>query len=228
MPQTQVITFESFALKLLNRGELAEAEPWIEKAIEAATKASARRYLSVDWLMLAVCRYEQGRRAEARQLLSEALELAKQTGLAFIGPSLVGAMAAFAEDPDERKRLLQEGEAMVHAGCLAHASLMFHRDAIDVSLADKNWDEALRYAEALEASCRAEPLTFATLVAERARALVALAREGPRPDVVAELERVGRSLRQARIGSVVPKIEDVLASLPATATPAQISRPSAA
>ena len=90
------------------------------------------------------------------------------------------AIARYAEDPQERKRWLDEGEAMVQAGCLAHASLMYYRDAIDISLACRNWDEALCYADALEASCREELLAFATLVAARARALVSLsAKAGP-------------------------------------------------
>ncbi len=62
-----------------------------------------------------------------------------------------------------------DGEAMVHAGCLAHASLMYYRDAIDVSLADRDWDEALRYADALEAMCRAETAGASRRWSPRAR-----------------------------------------------------------
>jgi class 3 adenylate cyclase/tetratricopeptide (TPR) repeat protein len=226
--QTHVVTLESYAFMLLNRGLLAQAEPWIEKATEAARKASARRYLSIDLLMMSVCRHAQGRTAEARALVQDAFELAKQTGTGFLGPSLLAAIARYEEDPQQRKRWLQDGEAMVHAGCLAHASLMYYRDAIDISLSDREWDEALRYADALEAMCREEPLAFATLIAGRARALVALEREGPRPEVIAELERLSRMSWETRIGSLTPKIADVLASLSAKAAPERVSPPSAA
>ena len=52
--------------------------------------------------------------------------------------------------------------------------LMFYRDAIDVSLEDGNWDEALRYADDLEEFARPEP--FALRAGRRAGARASRAR----------------------------------------------------
>ena len=214
LPQTEVVALESIGFNLMQQGNFSEAEPWIEKAAEAARKASARRYLAMDHLMLAACRYAQGDTTRARELVNDALELSKQTGIGFLGPGLYSAMAQFTDDPAERRRYLQQGEAMLVDECPAHALLMFYRDAIDIVLAEQDGDDALRYADALEAVVCSEPLVFAQLVAARARALVALARRGPQPDVVAELRRLRDELRRARIGGLQPELDVVLGSLP--------------
>ena len=130
LAQTEVMTLESIGFALLFDGAYEEAEPWIEKAMVAARNAGARRYLAVDCTLLAACRRQQGRIAEARELLAEAFELAKQIGIGFIGPTILSAMASAAEAPAERKRLLQEGEAILES-CVAHARIMFYRDAIE-------------------------------------------------------------------------------------------------
>jgi len=102
---------------------------------------------------------------------------------------------------------------MLQADCLAHARLMFYRDAIDVSLEEKNWEEALRHASALEAVVRPEPLPFAELVAERARVLVALARQGAEPEIMARLGSLRDRIQRSGLGGLVPGIEDAMASV---------------
>ena len=77
-------------------GAYDEAQPWIEKAIAAARQAGARRYVAVDCMLLSICRREQGRLAQARELLAEAFELARQLGMAFFGPSLLAAVLVLA------------------------------------------------------------------------------------------------------------------------------------
>ena len=99
---------------------------------------------------------------------------------------------------------------MLQPDCLAHARLMFYRDAIDISLEEKNWEEALRYANDLEEFARPEPFEFARLTAARARGLVALARRGPQPELVAQLTSLRDELRRAGLGALVPGIEAAL------------------
>ena len=179
-------------------------------------------------MLMAVCRGKTGHVAEARALLHEAFELAQQIGMGFFGSSLLAGMARSAETPAERKRLLLEGEAMLESS-LAHARLFFYRDAIDTVLEDGNWDEALRYAEGLEAFAQHEPLPFAELVVARARALATLGQRGPKPALVAELASLRESIAQAGFGGLVPGIDEALASaggaLDAKAAAGQASRP---
>ena len=212
LPQIEVMALESVAFSLVFRGDFDEAAQWLDQAIVAARQAGARRYLAVDYLLMSACRKAQGRMAEARELISQAFDLCSQIGMAFLGPSLFVARASAAADPAERRRLLQEGETMLSLEGLAHARLMFYKDAIDVALEDRNWDEALRYAGGLEQVASAEPLPFAELVAARSRALVALARGGHQPGVVEELTGMRERLRYAGIGALVAGIDAALGS----------------
>jgi len=99
---------------------------------------------------------------------------------------------------------------MLQPDCLAHSRLMFYRDAIDVSLEEKNWEEALRYANDLEAFARPEPFEFVRLVAARARGLAALGRRGPEPELMAQLTSLRDEIRRAGLGALVPGIEAAL------------------
>ena len=156
----------------------------------------------------------QGRLTEARALVAEAIDLSKQTSTGFLGPALFAAMAGVAEGTAERRRWLEEGHAMLGADCVAPSRLMFYRDAIEASLEDGNWDDALRYADALEQSVASEPVAFAQLVAARGRAMVAFHRDGPRPDIVAELISVRARLLRASFGGFVTGIDAALAHHP--------------
>ena len=211
LPQIEVVALESIAFTLVFRGDFDEAAQWLEQAIAAARQAGARRYLAVDYLLMSACRKAQGRVAEARELISQALDLCTQIGMAFIGPSVLAAQASASTDTAERRRLLQEGEAMLSSEGLAHGRLMFYRDAIDVALADRDWDRALRYADGIEQVVVDEPLPFADLIGARARALVALARDGHEPSVVDELIGMRERLRYAGMGALVPGIDAALA-----------------
>jgi hypothetical protein len=91
---------------------------------------------------------------------------------------------------------------------------MFYSDAIEVSLEDGDWDDALQYADALEESVGAGPVAFAQLVAARGRALVALNRHGLQPDIVAEITALRTRLLRASLVGLVPAIDAALARVP--------------
>ncbi len=163
LAQIEVMALESLSFALILRGDFAEAESWLGQATAVARQATARRYLAVNHLLMASCRRAQGNFVAARELVDEAFEISKEIGMAFLGPSLFAAKASATQDPVERRRWLQEGEAMLQADCLAHVRLMFYRDAIDIALEERSWEEALRHADALEEFVRPEPLPFAQL-----------------------------------------------------------------
>src|SRR5262249_28763171 len=95
--------------------------------------------------------------------------------------------------------------------CVSHCHLWFYRDAMDATLANREWDAALRLAAALESYVQDEPLPWATLVVARTRALVVAGRDGIDPDTAAELQRLHEEARRARLGSALPALEGALA-----------------
>ena len=98
-------------------------------------------------------------------------------------------------DLDGRARALREGEQMLETNSLSHNYLRFYRFAIETSLESRDWDNAERYAAALEEFTREEPLPWADLIIERGRALAAHGR-GDRS--MATHETLARLLEQAR------------------------------
>jgi hypothetical protein len=82
------------------------------------------------------------------------------------------------DDPQRRKEALAEAEDVLAGGnCIAHNHMWFYRFAIDSALADHAWDEAERYAGALDAFTQAERIPWADLHIKRGRLTVAVGRD---------------------------------------------------
>jgi hypothetical protein len=140
------------------------------------------------------------------------LSISRQTGMAFIGPTILAILALATVDERVRAEALAEGEALLAAGSACHNHLQFRRDAIEACLQVSAWDEAMRHAEALAGYTQAEPLPWADFFVTRARALTAVG-QGRAGDVTRqELERL--AAEAGRLGSLLalPSIEDALAS----------------
>ena len=123
---------------------------------------------------LAMVRLSEGSREVARAHLEESLALARQTGMGFFGPCILSGIAATVDIHAQSRKALDEGEALLRTPCISHCHLFFYRNAIDLNLRWHDWDEALRYAAALENYVRGEPLPWATLMIERANFSVSM------------------------------------------------------
>jgi len=64
----------------------------------------------------------------------------------------------------------------------------------------------------MDQSFRVEPMPFVQLVVAKARALLALARQGPQSSVVAELNRLRTRFQEAGFGAMTPDIDAALAA----------------
>ena len=100
-----------------------------------------------------------------------ALALNRIYGMKFQGPMSLAAVARLTRDARERQECLQEGEALLAAGTISHNYFWFYRDAIEVSLDLADWDEAERYADAMEAYFSFEPMSVTSFLVDRCRVL---------------------------------------------------------
>ena len=66
--------------------------------------------------------------------LREALAISRETGMAFIGPALLGWLALITDDADERRAALAEAEALLAAGSVSHNYIFFYHAAIEAAL----------------------------------------------------------------------------------------------
>ena len=86
---------------------------------------------------------------------------------------------------------------------------MFHQEAMDISLLERDWDEALRHADVLDKFTAAEPLGTINLATARARALVALGRDGPSPECLAQVRRLRTRILEAGLKPLLRGLDGV-------------------
>lgn len=196
---------------LFEMGRFEEAHAELDRALAMARTLGARRLQPSSLTFLAKLMAMEGggsRRAEAVALAQESVAMCRDTGMAFVGPMALGALALVARDDDTRRRALAEGEEILCAGTASHNYLYFYRDAMDVCLATGNIHDVERYARALEDYTSAEPLPWSRFFVARARALARHARGDRDPALFAELTRLyaeARSLTLYRASSVMAR-----------------------
>ena len=163
--------------------------------------------------------YELGRgyhhdirhRDEAEGVLTEALRLSRETGIRFLGPRILAALALANGSGDVRRKALEEGETIVAGGCLAHVVLWFYRDAIETSLRAGAWDEAERYVEAFAAYIGSESVPWAVFFISRGRTLAAHGRGANDQTTRDELERLHDEAESVGLKMALPALESALA-----------------
>ena len=124
---------------------------------------------------------------------------------------MLSALAVATDDPATRERALSEGEAILLSGCPSHNYLFFYRDAIEACLAVGAWDEAERYAAALQDYTRPEPLPWADFVIARGCALAKWGRGQREADTAAELRRLAAEAESVGLRVGLPVLHQALA-----------------
>ncbi|HEX5080013.1 MAG TPA: AAA family ATPase, partial [Geminicoccaceae bacterium] len=195
------------------RADHAAADDHATHALELARQLGARRFESEALHFLGASRYAQGRQAEGLDLMRQGLAISRETGMAFMGPWLLGDLALATDDPNERRAALAEGERLLAAGSLSHNHLWFYPAAIETSLEYGEWREAERHAGALEAYTRPEPLPWADFHVARGRALSACGAGRRDPSMMEQLERLRAEAARTGFMSALGAIEDALRAL---------------
>jgi hypothetical protein len=144
-------------------------------------------------------------------MLGEALDMSRRTGIGFHGPQILGALAHALERPEERRRMLAEGEVIIRAGCVGHNHLRFYPDAMQVVLDLADYEEVDRYAAALGEYTRPEPLPWSTFFIARGQALAAFGRGRRDPALIAGIRRLRDEGEGLGLRIALPAIESALA-----------------
>lgn len=144
-----------------------------EQALKLARQIDSPRFEAEALAFRGELLRTTGRRPQAREDLLHALRIARATGMAFIGPLILGMLARAADDAPTRDKALAEAEALLADNTLAHNHLMFRRDAIDACLETGDTAGALRHAAELEQRTSAQPLPWSAFFIARARLLAA-------------------------------------------------------
>jgi tetratricopeptide (TPR) repeat protein len=211
-----IITCHIVCLAAVSQAELAVASRHVERAIDLSRQLGAQRFEAEGHWFQAEIMHAEGRRTEALVSIRHALEISRETGMTFLGPAILGGLPQINLAPDERRAALAEGERLLATGSISHNHLFFYQRAIETALAQDDWSEAERYAQALADHTRREHLPYIDVVVARAQALAALGR-GRRDSETLETLRQVRDRAEA-IGwrSMIPNLDAALASLSRT------------
>ncbi len=207
----EMTSHESAGMLLVELGRYADAIAALEKALHLSRQIGSRRYDAPILVHLGAALCETGRAKEGRAAIDEALTVARETGMGFMGPLVLGLKALYAGEPAESRTALAEAEPILKQGCVGHNYFWFYRDATEHSLQRQGWDEALRYAQALDDYTVAERLPWSDLVIARGRALARHGRGERSPDLTAALQRVHRDALRAKLAPLLPRLEAALA-----------------
>jgi tetratricopeptide (TPR) repeat protein len=191
-------------------GDKSGAWSHVEQAKELIEKIGAKRFMARALQYEGKIALWEGRQAEALSILHDALAISRETGIQYVGPSLLADIAFTTEDADERRATLAEGEALLQGGGVGHNFFEFYGLAIDTSLKSQNWEEAERYAAALEDYTRLEPLALCDLLIARGRALAAVGRGRCDAEILADLRRLSAEAERIGLTTALPALNEAL------------------
>ncbi len=190
----------------MEMGAFADAREQMNLALALSRKLKAGRFEAHYLCDLAKLAEAEGNYADASNFVEQALSICRETGMNYIGPTVLGCHARMAGDPETRRRALDEGESILRKGCVSHNYFWFHRDAMETCLNTGDWAAVERYAAALEDYTRPEPLPWSDFFIARGRALATFGRglgddtfSAKLRNLSAEANRLGLKLAARRL-----------------------------
>ncbi|PDT51417.1 MULTISPECIES: adenylate/guanylate cyclase domain-containing protein [Sinorhizobium] len=144
-----------------------------QAALNLAISVGAKRFEALSLYIHASLLRLSGDSDGALDQVKHALAIARETGIGFAGPRVLGELALITDDPEVRASSLGEAEGLLARGAAVLNQLEFRRSAIEACIKGGDWDAAEHHAKVLEDYTRAEPLAWAERVIARARESVA-------------------------------------------------------
>jgi class 3 adenylate cyclase/tetratricopeptide (TPR) repeat protein len=173
----------------LERGDLETAEASANEIVRFSEVLASQRFLSYGLNMLAQVKLAKGERGQAVEIIEKALAAASGAALNFCGPWILATAARLAIDPAERRRRLEEGEALVASSTIAHNVYFYWRDAIRCAFEQEDWDGMKRHANKLATLLGDQRTELADHIIGGALAIVAFKRGEASPDTIERLRR---------------------------------------
>ncbi len=201
----------------LMEGDFDTSERYARHSSNLAAQLGARRFQAEALCVIGSNCVQRSDCSEAAHYIDEGLELARLTGMHYCGPILLGMLARITPHDEERRAALEEAEAILAEGCVSHSYFEFYHHAIEVSLRERAWTEARRYADALADYTRAEPQAWTEIVVRRGRALADVGEGTVTKETMRTLEELQATCRRHRFHLQLPGIESALATVSAHA-----------
>ncbi len=162
------------AKTLCERGQYLRAREALNEALATARDVSALRFEALYLLFLVRVHYLMDRSGEPQDinfglaLANQSIEVARQTGFRYVGAIAFGAKALLVSSKKERQSVLREGEQLLTPGAPSQNYLWFLRDAIEVSLLDRDPKQAAHFAQMLKSYTQQQPLPWSDIYIDMA------------------------------------------------------------
>lgn len=218
--RAEALSRVSAAWSFLALGDWEAARTEADRAVSVADGIGARRFSALGLAYGAIAKSRLGELETARSELHRARALAEASSLNFAGIAVYAALLVTSER-SQLPRLLDEAEAVIEAGCMNLALVVFTQHGLEAALEIGDVARATRYADALDASMREEPHALGALFVSYGRALCAFQRDPSSERARRELGRLRDELQRA---SMRPTAEHIDRLLSGRAEPASVAR----
>jgi class 3 adenylate cyclase/tetratricopeptide (TPR) repeat protein len=175
-------------------------------------KIGARRFEPENLAFMAEGMRQLGRTDEAARLLERALAMCRETGMTYIGPSVLALTAlAFADDKERCAAALEEGEHLASSG-LKHNAWFFGCYAIETAIQTRDGRGAERFAGFLERQFTREALPIVEVLVERARLLARIFDGVAATELLAEARHCRDRIHELDVGYFARALDQYVGS----------------
>ena len=189
-------------------GDLFAMSENLDRSAALAQQLGAKRFEFMILLLRVHEMEASGNRAAALDLATEALARDDSSGVGYVRPGLHGAIALASDDPVQQSEALRQGEMLLATYSVCHNYHWFYRDAMDVSLPARNWDEARRFAAAYGAYMADEPSPWSEFFIGRCLALADFGAGESGHDLKSRLDTLCGEARKVGFKQALPALED--------------------
>lgn len=169
-------------------GEYDAARAAVERFGAIARRLEARRFEAQRPYCLGLLEWRSGHIDPAREHATEALKMARETGMGYLGPAMLALAGLLASDEAVRSSLVAEAEASLAGGGQAHNHLLVRDAFIELGHLRADPDYMEEQAGKPEAFFADESLPYVEFKVRRSRVLAAALRGRPSLAMAAEAQ----------------------------------------
>jgi class 3 adenylate cyclase/tetratricopeptide (TPR) repeat protein len=208
--RAELIAQSGCYMALFSVGETDQARKHVLRAKALVEKLGARRFLARAMQYEGKIEFWEGRTTIAYDRLQEAMTISRETGIRFVGPSILADIAFVSENPDESREALREGEKLIEDGGLGANDFNFLIGAIETSLRLKDWDDVDRHCATFASYTASEPLPLANFLIARGRGLATWGRGHRGVEVTKELQELHTEAERLKLKTALPALDEAL------------------
>ncbi|MFQ5971250.1 MAG: adenylate/guanylate cyclase domain-containing protein, partial [Alphaproteobacteria bacterium] len=214
LQRAEVLARTALGYMLFYVADIPSAREQCKRGLALARRLGARRFEADALIYLGRIQAIEGRKAEAVELIEQAYDVCRETGVTYAGPWALGALFLVSDDPRVRELAAKEAERILsEKECVSHNYLSFYIDAMEASFEGGDWAGVERYAAALENYTHEEPLPCCDFYIARGRALAAYG-SGRRDEATArELRRLRDEAERVGFRFALPALDKALEGL---------------